>query len=73
MGVKADPKLIHAGKTSKELIEYELGEEFIDEDNVNPDDLEKKMLNDLEEVSEGKKKRGRKKKTEKKSKKKCPF
>jgi SWI/SNF-related matrix-associated actin-dependent regulator 1 of chromatin subfamily A len=69
LGVKADPKLIHAGKTSKELIEYELGEEFIDEDNENPDDLEKKMLNDLGEESEGKKKRGRKKKTEKKSKK----
>ena len=69
LGVKADPKLIHAGKNSKELIEYELGEEFIDEDNENPDDLEKKMLNDLGEESEGKKKRGRKKKTEKKSKK----
>ena len=68
LGVKADPKLIHAGKTSKELIEYELGEDYFGEDGENPDDLEKKMLNDLPNDSDDKKKKPKKKKGKKKSK-----
>ena len=68
LGVKADPKLIHAGKTSKELIEYELGDEYFDEDGQNPEDLEKKMLNDLPIDSDDKKKKRKKKKEKKKSK-----
>ena len=59
LGVKADPKLINfGGKTSKELLEEENGE-----NNENYDeDLEKKMFNDLgKDISDNKKKRGRKK------------
>ena len=66
LGVKADPNLINAGKTSKELLEYDKGEGYDNEEYENQEDLEKKMLDDLGVDSNEKKKRGRKKKSKKK-------
>ena len=64
LGVKADPKLINFGeKSSKELIEEAIGED------LDTENLEKKMLNDLDFITDNKRKKSRKKKKSKSKKK----
>jgi len=64
LGVKADPKLINFGeKSSKELIEEDMGED------LDIENLEKKMLNDLDFITDNKRKKSRKKRKNKSKKK----
>ena len=64
LGVKADPKLINFGeKSSKELIEEDIGED------IDIENLEKKMLNDLDFITDNKRKKSRKKRINKSKKK----
>ena len=64
LGVKADPKLINFGeKSSKELIEEAIGED------LDVENLEKKMLNDLDFITDNKRKKSRKKRKSKSKKK----
>jgi len=64
LGVKADPKLINFGeKSSKELIEEAIGED------LDTENLEKKMLNDLDFITDNKRKKSRKKRKSKSKKK----
>ena len=69
LGVNADPNLINVdGITSKELNEYDKIDYDKDEEEENGAKMEKKMLNDLDNISEDKKKKGRKRKKNKKNK-----
>ena len=69
LGVKADPNLINTdGITSKDLIEYDKIDYDNEEVEENGENLEKKMLNDLDGFSEDKHKKGRKKRKNKKNK-----
>jgi hypothetical protein len=60
LGVKADPKLINFGeKSSKELIEEDIGED------IDIENIEKKMLNDLDFITDNRRKKSRKKRNNK--------
>jgi len=58
LGVKANPKLINFGeKNSKKLIEEDIGDDLVQD----IESIEKKMLNDLDFITDNKRKKSRKK------------
>ena len=68
LGVKADPNLVHVneGLTSKDLIEKDVGE-FYNNEEVNPENLEKKMMDDLDLETDEKRNKGEKKRRNKRN------